>query len=365
VHALVCLTVQERQELDEIFPTYAPFPSHIPVARLRVLLQEYCALVGFEYGSRRVLVPITHSTGNVKAVNQLMAQDNKCCCCQMPYESYYERIYGCACRTSYTNAADWRQFLQDGADIITYAGIIEEVCKTLNQVHSLPQIFETLTLAKQAFADAMHLETTNGIPHPLMTRQSKARPAVSGAQDTLAIGKILEGDASANAFRFRLQGEDFLTHLRKHLNPLSKSRFDQLCVLLKRKNHDVLSLPLDLLYPRDPRVPVPDKMPGPMHCTLKTLKVELGLIQNAGVGSNPNGPSKRRDFAGTRGPCERLPNLILDLCSWSLCFEIWTFYGSRFWGASWLSGMLLTFEQRVECQASLSTSLQGKHASME
>jgi hypothetical protein len=204
VHAPVCFTVEERQELDEIFPTYAPFSSHIPVARLRLLLHEYCALVGFEYGSRRVLIPITHSTGDVKAVNQLLAQDNKCCCCQMPYESYYERIYGCAGRTSYTNAADWRQFLVDGADIIAYAGVSKEVCKSLNQVHTLPNILETLALANQAFSDAAKRETSTVIPHPLLTRQTKVRAAVGTAQDTIALGKVLEGDASANSFRFRL-----------------------------------------------------------------------------------------------------------------------------------------------------------------
>jgi hypothetical protein len=104
----------------------------------------------------------------------------------------------------------------------------------------------------------------------------------------------MEGHREGSSLRYGPVGkEEHAAHVAAHVNPLSKSRFEKLCVLLKRKNHDVLGLPLDLLYPRNPLVPIPIKVPGPMHCVMKTLKVILALIQSVGVGSNPDSPSKK------------------------------------------------------------------------
>jgi hypothetical protein len=181
VHVPVCLTVEERKELQTFFPNHSPFPSQLPVAKMRLLLQEYCTVAGFEYNGRQILTLITHTTGDVKAINGLLNQDNKCCCCQMPYEDYHHRIYGCPPRNSETNAADWKTFLADAADMIAYIGINDPICKSLNQVLTLPQLLILLDKARKTFAAAAtEVEATN-TPSLLLTSRAEFREALGSA----------------------------------------------------------------------------------------------------------------------------------------------------------------------------------------
>lgn len=99
----------QREELCKEMPEL-DLGKHVSVANMRYILHRYFNQVILVHtheggGETRIRAPVKLVIGDIKFLCIHMGQDNKCPCCELPYEWYDIRLYGARLRTSKSNFA--------------------------------------------------------------------------------------------------------------------------------------------------------------------------------------------------------------------------------------------------------------------
>jgi hypothetical protein len=153
--ASVCLSETQRQELLEEFPELQ-LSRHVSIANMRYILHRYLdqttlVHVREDGEETRVRAPVKLVIGDIKSLCIHMGQDNKCPCCELPYESYDRRLYGAQLRTPESNLARWENHLDDVAKIVGAACSDNSFASSLTKVNSVETLAGKLAEAEEKF----------------------------------------------------------------------------------------------------------------------------------------------------------------------------------------------------------------------
>jgi hypothetical protein len=139
--ALVCLTETQREDLLSRFPELE-LERHVPVANMRYILHRFLnktVLVHVHEGGEetRIKAPVKLVVGDIESLCIHMGQDNKCPCCELPYEWYDQRLYGAKQRTPESNMRRWQNHLDDVAKLVGTACEDSSFASSLTKVDSV------------------------------------------------------------------------------------------------------------------------------------------------------------------------------------------------------------------------------------
>jgi hypothetical protein len=112
------------------------------MANMRYILHRFLnktVLVHVHEGGEetRIKAPVKLVVGDIKSLCIHMGQDNKCPCCELPYEWYDQRLYGAKQRTPESNMRRWQNHLDDVAKLVGTACEDFSFASSLTKVDSV------------------------------------------------------------------------------------------------------------------------------------------------------------------------------------------------------------------------------------